>query len=92
MPKSKDAKNLKEYDIEVYTKGFVASSKEENIAIEEFFQYKQIYNIILHPDIGVEIIFYNKKRRIFYNQDEDLKNLFDILTDKMQKWMKSNKN
>ena len=92
MTKSKDAKNSKEYDLEIYTKGFVASSKEENNSTEEFFQYKQIYNILLHPDIGVEIIFYNGKRRIFYNQNKDLQDLFNTLTDKMQRWMKSNRN
>jgi len=93
MGKPTDSKNLKEYDILAYTKGFVASSTINGITTQDYFQYKEIYNIGHHPNIGVEIIGYNKNRRIFYNNnDGESTILFTLLTDKMQAWMVSNNN
>ena len=93
MAKPKDAKNLKEYDVDSYTKGFIAGSTVNNITTQDYFQYKQIYNIIHHPNTGVEIIGYNGNRRIFYHDlNDDSIILFGLLKDKMQIWMQSNKN
>ena len=93
MPKPKDAKRLKEYDITAYTKGFLAISTLDGITTNDFFQYKQIYNIVHHPGVGIEIIGYNGNRRIFYHDDDgDSMILFDLVSTKMNAWMQSNKN
>lgn len=93
MGKAKDAKRLKEYDILAYTKGFIAQSIVDGNTINDYFQYKQIYNIIHHPNVGIEIIGYNGSRRIFYHDDDgDTIILFNLVTDKMLAWMQSNKN
>lgn len=93
MPKAKDAKNLKEYDILAYTKGLVSTSVENGIITNDFFQYKQIYNIVHHPNTGIEIIGYNGNRRIFYHDtDGESLILFTLISDKMNAWMQSNNN
>lgn len=93
MSKAKDAKKLKEYDIYAYTKGFVAESTVDGIVTTDYFQYKQIYNILHHPNVGIEIIGYNGSRRIFYHDDDgDSVILFDLIKSRMLAWMNSNKN
>ena len=93
MPKPKDAKGLKEYDILDYTKGFIAQSVVDGNTINDYFQYNQIYNIIHHPNVGVEIIDYNESRRIFYHDDDgDSVILFNLVKGKMLAWMQSNTN
>ena len=93
MSKAKDAKRLKEYDILAYTKGLVSVSTVDGITTNDYFQYRQIYNIIHHPNVGIEIIGYHGNRRIFYHDDDgDSVILFNIISDKMMAWMQSNKN
>lgn len=65
MVKSNDAKNLTDYNITAYTKGFVASGVFNNIMTNNYFQYKEIYNVVHHVGVGVEIICYNGIRKIF---------------------------
>jgi len=93
MPKSKDAKRLKEYNIDIYTKGFVATSILNGITTNDFFHYKKIYNILHHKNIGIEIICHNGTRRVFYHDlDGESEYLFNLVSDKMVTWMQSNKN
>ena len=93
MPKPKDAKGLTEYDIFAYTKGFVAQSVVNGITVVDYFQYKEIYNIVHHPNVGIEIIGYSGNRRIFYHDnDGDSVILFDLIKSKMLDWMQSNRN
>ena len=93
MAKAKDAKNLKEYDIIAYTKGFVSTSIENGVITNDFFHYKQIYNIVHHPNTGIEIISYNGNRRIFYHDTSgESEILFNLVLEKMNVWMQSNKN
>ena len=93
MGKSKDAKSLKEYNISDYTKGFVATSVLNGIITTDYFQYRNIYNIIHHSGIGVEIICYNGTRRIFYhNTVGDSQILFDLINTRMSTWVGSNLN
>jgi len=93
MAKAKDAKRLKEYDIYAYTKGFVAQSVVNGITVVDYFQYKEIYNIVHHPNVGIEIIGYSGNRRIFYHDDDgDSVVLFDLIKSSMLAWMNSNKN
>jgi len=93
MVKSKDAKNLKEYNIEIYTKGFMATSVLKGITTNDFFHYKQIYNIIHHKNIGIEIICYNGLRRVFYHDlDGESQYLFNLVSAKMNEWVGSNLN
>lgn len=89
----KDAKGLKEYNITAYTKGFVAVSTINGNVLKEYFQYKEIYNILHHTNVGVEFIGYNGIRKIFYHDnDGDSSNLFNLVSNKMLEWMQSNKN
>lgn len=93
MVKSSDAKRLKEYDITIYDKGFVAISVTNNNVFHEFFQYKQIYNILHHPSTGVEVLFYNGYRRVFYHSlPGESQFLFDMLHGSMTSWLGSNLN
>ncbi len=93
MGKPKDAKGLKEYDILAYTKGFIAQSVVDGNTINDYFQYKQIYNIVHHPNVGIEIIGYHGNRRIFYHDDDlDTIILFNLIASKMLNWMQSNVN
>ena len=93
MVKSKDAKNLKEYDITAYTKGLLATSTINNITTHDYFQYKQIYNILHHKNVGIEIIGYSGIRRVFYhNTDGESQILFDLISAKMNDWLGTNLN
>ena len=91
--KSKDAKGAKEYDITALTKGFITTTVVDGKTIEEFFQFKEINQIIHHSDVGVEIVFYNTKRTLFYNDigGESLV-IFNLLNNTMRTWMESNLN
>lgn len=91
--KSKDAKKVREFDIETFTKGFTSTYTLDGISTSEYFQYKQIYQIIHYPGVGVEIVNYNGNRRVFYN-DETGKSeeLFNALNSTIVSWMNSNLN
>lgn len=91
--KSKDAKQALEFDIEVKTKGFISSITIDGSLIVEHFQYKEIHQIIHHPDRGVEIIGYNDRHRVFYNDEPGQSQvLFDLINNMMISWMNSNLN
>ncbi len=91
--KSKDAKNLIEFNISTHTKGFIAESVINGNTIKEYFQFKEIYKLIHHPGIGIEIVGYNKLRRVFYNSETgkslELYNAIDVT---ISAWMDSNLN
>lgn len=91
--KTKDAKKVKEFDISTITKGFLATSTTDDIVTYEYFQFKEIRQIIHYPGRGVEIVNYSGDRRVFYNDEtgQSLK-LFDTLNTKMNAWMNSNLN
>ena len=93
MVKSKDAKSLKEYNITDYTKGFVATSVLDGVITTDYFQYRNIYNIVNHVNIGVEIICYNGIRRVFYhNTAGESEILFNLINTRMNAWVGSNLN
>ena len=99
MPhKSKDAKKVKEFNIICYTKGFTSdyTMKDENnndIITNEYFQFKEIYQIIHYPDVGVEIVNFNGGRRVFYNDvSGESQILFDLINNALVSWMNSNLN
>lgn len=93
MVKFKDAKQIKEFDILTYTKGFVASSVVDGVVIQEYFQFKEIHQILHHTDAAVEIVFFNDKRRVFYNDTTgESQTLYDSLNNTMTAWMNSNLN
>jgi len=90
---SKDARRVVEYEIDTYRKGIICICKGNDIITYEYLQFKEIYSVNHHINIGVEIVFYNKDRRVFYNDDENgSQNLFNTINSKMIKWMKSNLN
>ncbi len=91
--KSKDAKKVKEFDIECYTKGFTSTYTLDGIVTNEYFQFKEIYQILHYPDIGVEIVNYNGGRRVFYNDVEgESLILFNLINSTILSWMNSNLN
>lgn len=94
MPlKSKDAMKVKEFDIEAYTKGFTSTYTLDGIVTNEYFQYKEIYQILHYPNVGVEIVNYNGVRRVFYNDIVgESQILFDMIDSTMTTWMNSNLN
>lgn len=95
MPRfnSKDAKSLKEYQIDTYTKGFVSVSVVDGNTIQEYFAFKDIAQIIHHPNVGVEIVRLNNNRKVFYNDTPgEALILFDGLNSPMLSWMNSNLN
>ena len=91
--KSKDAQKVLEFDIVTYTKGFTSEVTIDGSLIKEYFQFKEIHQIVHHPDIGVEIVGYNGGRRVFYNDvsGESLI-LFNSINNTMIAWMNSNLN
>ena len=91
--KSKNAKKNKEYNIDVYKKGFITTSEIDGKTVNEYFQYKDIERIIHHPNTGIEIIGINGSLRVFYNDVVgESENLFNYITIKMVEWMDSNLN
>ncbi len=91
--KSKDAKKVRDFNITTHTKGFKSTTTIDGNPAEEYFQFKDIYQIIHHPNIGVEIVGTNTNRRVFYN-DETGKSqeLYDMINSTMLSWMSSNLN
>jgi len=90
--KSKDAKKVLEFDITTHRKGFVSETIVNGVIVKEYFQFKEIYQILHHPGKGVEIINYNDKRRVFYNDEEGRSEvLYKAINNTMSKWMNSNK-
>jgi len=89
----KDAKKVLEFDITTHTKGFIAESTIEGIVTKEYFQFKEIHQVIHHPGKGVEIVNYNDKRRVFYNDElGKSQELYDAINSTMSTWMNSNLN
>ena len=89
--KSKDAKKVLEFDITTYTKGFISTTTIDGSTVKDYFQFKEIHQIIHHPNVGVEIVNYNDKRRVFYNDVEgESQILFDAINNKLTSWMNSN--
>ncbi len=93
MVKFKNAKKTLEFDILTKTKGFIAEATEEGNTTREYFQFKEIHQIILHPNIGIEIVGYNDSRRVFYNDEEgEALIMFNLITGTMNTWMNTNLN
>tara|TARA_R110002153_G_scaffold20115_1_gene68440 strand:+ start:490 stop:789 length:300 start_codon:yes stop_codon:yes gene_type:complete len=95
---SKDAKKVKEFDISCHTKGFTSSftvldEKKNEILTYEYFKFKEIYQIVHYPSVGVEIINYNGDRRVFYNDSLGAAHiLFTLINKAIVSWMNSNLN
>lgn len=91
--KSNDARKVKEFAISTYTKGFVASNTIDNILTQEFFQFQEIHQIIHYKNVGVELVLFNGKRRVFYNDLADQSvALYNSLNNSMISWMNSRSN
>jgi exoribonuclease R len=91
--KFRDAQSVKEFDIEVFKKGFGVESEIDGKEINEFYQFDQIAKITHYPQTGVEIISLNGDVRVFYNGNEGQSALlYGELNEKMINWMKSNLN
>lgn len=91
--KSKNARKTIEFDITTHTKGFISETIVDGNIIREYFQFKEIHQIIHHPDIGVEIVNYNNGRRVFYNDvPGESQTLYDAINTNMLTWMDSNLN
>lgn len=87
---TKNAKNTKNFAVTTYNKGFIIIDTTDTIITQEFFQFKEIQRIVLYPTTGVEVIFYNSNRRVFYNNTTDSQTLFNTLTNSMTTWMNLN--
>ena len=94
MPiKSKDAQKTVEFNITTHTKGFISETIIDGNIIKEYFQFKEIHQIIHHPNIGVEIVGYNERRRVFYNDIVgESQILYDAINTNILAWMNSNLN
>lgn len=91
--KSKDARKVLEFDITAHRKGFISENSIGGVVTREYFHYREIYKVIHHVGKGVEIVNYNEKRRVFYNDNNsETQVLYDILNNKILKWMNSNRN
>lgn len=91
--KFRDAQSVKEFNIEVFRKGFGVESQVDDKEMSEFYQFDQISKITHYPETGVEIISLNGDVRVFYNGDEGQSAiLYQELNKKMIDWMKSNRN
>ena len=94
---SKDAKKVRTFSITCYTKGFTSTfTTQENgvsITTNEYFQFKEIYQVIHYPNIGVEIVNYTGTRRVFYNDTTgESQILFNTINNALISWMNSNLN
>jgi hypothetical protein len=90
---SKDAKKVKTFSIKTYTKGFTSTYILNEITTNEYFQFREISQIIYYPNIGVEVVNFNGNRRVFYNDTQgESEVLFDTINTAMIKWMGSNLN
>ena len=91
--KSKDAQKVREFDITTHKKGFISETTVDGTTVKEYFQFKEIHQIIHHPNTGVEIVGYNGKRRVFYNDvPGDAQILYNAINTTMLNWMESNLN
>lgn len=91
--KSKDARKTIEFDITTHTKGFISETTIDGNIVKEYFQFKEIRQIIHHPNVGVEIVGYNNDRRVFYNDKTgESQTLYDAINVNMVAWMNSNLN
>ena len=91
--KSKDAKKVLEFDITTHKKGFVSETTVDGNTIKEYFQFKEIQQIIHHTNVGVEIVGLNNSRRVFYNDGiGESQVLYDAINNTMITWMNSNLN
>ena len=95
---SKDAKKVRTFTITPYTKGFTSSFTAQDgngndIVTNEYFQFKEIYQVIQYPDFAVEVVNYSGSRRVFYNDTpgESLI-IFDTINNALISWMNSNLN
>ena len=95
---SKDAKKVRTFAINTYTKGFTSNytqqdEKGSDIVTNEFFQFKEIYQVIHYPDVGVEVVNYTGTRRVFYNDTPGESTiLFTAINTALVSWMNSNLN
>lgn len=90
---SKDAKKVRTFSITPYTKGFTSTFTADGITTNEYFQFKEIYQLILYPNVGVEVVFYSGGRRVFYNDTVGAATtLFNALNSAISSWMNSNLN
>lgn len=90
---SKDAKKVKTFNINCYTKGFTSEHTLDGIMTEEYFQFREIYQIIHYPNVGVEVVNYNGQRRVFYNDTTGQSLiLFNLLNNALISWINSNLN
>jgi hypothetical protein len=91
--KYRDSRGIREFGIKTLTKGFVSETTIDGSTVKEFFQFKEIHQVIHHPDVGVEIVGYNDKHRVFYNDvPGKSQELYDAINGTMQTWMNSNLN
>jgi hypothetical protein len=90
---SNDAKKAKSFIITAYTKGFTSNFTLDTIITNEYFQFKEIYQVIHYPNVGVEIVNYNGGRRVFYNDSAGQSLVvFNTINTAMLAWMNSNLN
>lgn len=95
---SKDAKKVKTFTITPYTKGFTSSftiqdSNGNNVVTNEYFQFKEIYQVIQYPNFAVEIVNYSGTRRVFYNDTPgQSQTIFNTINTALLSWMNSNLN
>lgn len=90
---SNDAKKVKTFAITTYTKGFTSTFTLDGIVTNEYFQFKEIYQVIHYPNVGVEIVTYNGSRRVFYNDAAGQSLiLFNAINTALISWMNSNLN
>lgn len=91
--KSKDARKVLEFDITTHKKGFISETTIDEIVTKEYFQFDEIHQVLHHPGKGVEIVMYNDKRRVFYNDEEGLSLvLYDAINGTMETWINTNLN
>ena len=91
--KAKDARKVLDFDITTHIKGFIAETIINGSVYKEYFQFKEIHQVIHHPAVGVEIVGYNNKIRVFYNDEEGKSQLlYDGINVAMAAWMNSNFN
>ncbi len=91
--KSKDSRKILEFDISTHKKGFIAESLVDGSTVKEYFQFREIHQIIHHLNVGVEIVGYNNSRRVFYNDvSGEALALYAEINTKLLNWMNSNLN
>ena len=90
---SNDAKKAKTFAITAYTKGFTSTYTLDSLVTNEYFQFKEIYQVIHYPNVGVEIVNYNGSRIVFYNDSVGQSLVvFNYINTAMLSWLNSNLN